>query len=41
MVLLLCGALLMLFNDLALKLVHWVNCGPIGGAAERRSAECR
>jgi hypothetical protein len=40
-VLLLCGGLLVLFTDIELKFVHWVNCGPIGGAGERRSAECR
>jgi hypothetical protein len=40
-VLLLCGGLLVLFTDIELNVVHWVNCGPIGSAAERRSAECR
>ncbi|MEB3199511.1 MAG: hypothetical protein VKK62_03140 [Synechococcaceae cyanobacterium] len=40
-VLLLCGGLLVLFTDIEVGLVRWVNCGPIGGAGERSSEVCR
>lgn len=40
-VLLLCGGLLVLFTDIEVGVVHWVNCGPIGGAGARRSELCR
>ena len=40
-VLLLCGGLLVLFTDIEVGLVNWVNCGPIGAAGERRSEICR
>jgi hypothetical protein len=40
-VLLLCGGLMVLFTDIEVSVAHWVNCGPIGGAGERRSELCR
>ncbi|MEB3234567.1 MAG: hypothetical protein VKM98_03980 [Cyanobacteriota bacterium] len=40
-VLLLCGGILVLFTDLELSLVRWVNCGPWSAQAERRSELCR
>jgi len=41
MVLVLCGAILVLFTDFELSVVRWVNCGPWSGPAERRSEICR
>jgi hypothetical protein len=40
-VLLLCGGILVLFTDLEVSLVRWVNCGPWAAGAERRSEVCR
>ena len=40
-VLLLCGGLLVLFTDVEVGVVRWINCGPIGGAGERHSELCR
>lgn len=40
-VLLLCGGILVLFTDLELSAVRWLNCGPFAGQNERRSAVCR
>jgi hypothetical protein len=39
--LLLCGGILVLFTDLELSLVRWVNCGPWSGPSERSSEVCR
>jgi len=41
MVLLLCGAILVMFTDLELSLVRWINCGPWSAQNERRSEICR
>jgi hypothetical protein len=40
-VLLLCGGILVLFTDLELSAVRWLNCGPWAGQNERRSEICR
>lgn len=40
-VLVLCGSLLVLFTDIELSFVRWVNCGPLGGGREHRSEACR
>jgi hypothetical protein len=40
-VLLVCGAILVLFTDLELTAVRWLNCGPWAGHNERRSEICR
>jgi hypothetical protein len=34
-VLVLCAGLLSLFTDVELRLVRWVNCGPLASAAAR------
>lgn len=39
--LLLCGGILVLFTDLELSVVRWVNCGPLSSPSERRSEVCR
>ena len=38
---LVCGTILVLFTDIEMKLVTWVNCGPIGGQREHHSEACR
>ncbi|MFU8885036.1 MAG: hypothetical protein ACNA8O_06220 [Cyanobacteriota bacterium] len=38
---LLCGGILVLFTDVELRLVRWVNCGPLAPASERSSEMCR
>ena len=38
---LICAAILVLFTDLEVKVVGWVNCGPIGGQREGHSQACR
>jgi hypothetical protein len=40
-VLLLCGGILVLFTDLELSGVRWLNCGPWASESERRSEICR
>jgi len=40
-VLLLCGGILVLFTDLELSAVRWLNCGPWAAQHERRSEICR
>ncbi len=40
-VLVVCGAILVLFTDLELSAVRWLNCGPLAGQVERRSELCR
>ena len=41
MVLLVCGAILVVFTDLELSLVRWINCAPWSAQDERRSEICR
>lgn len=41
MVLLVCGAILVLFTDVELSLVRWINCGPWAAQADRQSEICR
>ncbi|EDY38857.1 hypothetical protein CPCC7001_1736 [Cyanobium sp. PCC 7001] len=38
---LLCGAILAIFTDVELRVVEWVNCGPLSPADERSSSVCR
>ena len=38
---LLCGGVLILFTDVEVQLVRWLNCGPIATEAEKSSAICR
>lgn len=40
-VLVLCGAILVLFTDLEVSLVRWINCGPWSTQSEDRSDVCR
>ena len=40
-VLALCAGLLVLFTDIEVSLVRWINCGPLAGAGERRAEICR
>jgi hypothetical protein len=40
-VLVLCGGILVLFTDLELSAVRWINCGPWSLQGERRSGLCR
>ena len=37
----LCVGILVLFTDLEVQLVRWVNCGTIATEAERESEMCR
>ena len=37
----LCVGILVLFTDLEVQLVRWVNCGTIATEAERESEVCR
>ncbi len=37
----LCGGILVLFTDVELLLVRWVNCGPISTEAQKNSQVCR
>jgi hypothetical protein len=36
-----CGAILVVFTDVELRVVEWINCGPRSLANEQRSAACR
>ena len=36
-----CGGILVLFTDVEVQLVRWVNCGPIATEAEKASDVCR
>lgn len=36
-----CGAILVIFTDIEMGFVRWVNCGPLGGSQEHRSEVCR
>ena len=38
---LLCGGILVLFTDVELRLVRWVNCGVLAPSSERNSDICR
>lgn len=38
---LLCAGILALFTDAELRLVRWINCGPLAGEAARRDSICR
>jgi hypothetical protein len=38
---LICSGILVLFTDVELRLVRWVNCGVLAPASERGSAVCR
>lgn len=37
----LCGGVLILFTDVEVQLVRWLNCGPIATDAQKSSAICR
>ena len=39
-VLLLCGTILVLFTDVELAAVRWVNCGPLASQEARLSDRC-
>jgi len=41
MVLLVCSAILVLFTDVELSLVRWINCGPWAAQDERHGEICR
>ena len=36
-----CAGLLVLFTDIELKLVRWINCGPFALQRDSRSGLCR
>lgn len=36
-----CATILVLFTDIEVSVVRWVNCGPLAGAHERSSEVCR
>ena len=38
---LLCGGILVLFTDIEVKVVKWVNCGPLSVSQDRESRLCR
>jgi hypothetical protein len=38
---LLCGGILVLFTDVELKIVQWVNCGPLASSEARRAPLCK
>ena len=38
---LLCGGILVLFTDIEVKVVRWVNCGPLAIERDRDSDICR
>jgi hypothetical protein len=38
---LICAAILVLFTDIELSVLRWVNCGPFASQAEDRIALCR
>ena len=40
-VLLLCGGLLVLFTDIEVSAVRWINCGPLAAKPDRSSEVCR
>ena len=38
---LLCAGILVLFTDIEVGIVRWVNCGPIATESEQNSEVCR
>lgn len=38
---LICAAILVLFTDIELSVLRWVNCGPLAGQAARGSEICQ
>jgi len=38
---LICGMILVVFTDLEITLVRWVNCGPLASEAARLEKRCR
>lgn len=36
-----CAGLLVLFTDIEMSLVRWVNCGPFASQSEDRSESCK
>lgn len=40
-VLVICGGILVLFTDVELSAIRWINCGPLAGHSERHSEICR
>jgi hypothetical protein len=38
---LVCAGILVLFTDVEVKVVEWVNCGPLAVSQERDSRLCR
>jgi hypothetical protein len=36
-----CAGILVLFTDIEVSAVRWVNCGPLHAGGERRSEICR
>ncbi len=38
---LLCSGILVLFTDVEVKLVRWINCGPLNTESERDTRICR
>ena len=40
-VVLLCGGILVLFTDIEVGMVRWVNCGPLATEGEQQSEVCR
>jgi len=37
----LCAGILVVFTDIEVKLVKWLNCGPLSAQAERTTDVCR
>ncbi|MEO1001886.1 MAG: hypothetical protein AAFX65_02095 [Cyanobacteria bacterium J06638_7] len=40
-VLLICAGILVLFTDVEIRAVRWLNCGPLATPGERASEICR
>ena len=38
---LICGGILVVFTDVELSVVHWVNCGPLASDDARRTPVCQ
>lgn len=38
---LVCGGILVLFTDVEVKLVRWINCGPLSTESESNTRICR
>jgi hypothetical protein len=36
-----CTAVLVIFTDIEISVVRWVNCGPLAGEGEREARRCR